>query len=136
MSHKLEGQSVTKAHELIKQLAKHQVEMEKGHFDTLRTVLKYVKTKYPTEPSIKYPTAQAWLNLKRNRIFSLATILSISLILLIFNVLLTVNSVTKRQINQLSEKITLNIYLANGAETESIKKMQLEKAATRNMVFH
>lgn len=78
-------------------------------------------------------------NLKRNRIFSLATILSISLILLIFNVLLTVNSVTKRQIDQLSDKITLNIYLANGAETESIKKMQqfvsgLEKVENVNVI--
>lgn len=66
MSHKLEGLSAKKAHELIKKLAKYQIEMERGHFDTLRAILRYTKEKYSDE--IKYPTGQAWLNLERNKI--------------------------------------------------------------------
>lgn len=63
-------------------------------------------------------------NLKRHRFLSFASILSISLILLIFNVLLTVNSITKNQITNLSEKINLNIYLKNETPEPKINEIQ------------
>ena len=68
MSHKLKTKSAGKVHELIGLLAIYQIEMEKGHFDTLRAILRYAKAKYPEELEIKYPTAQAWLNQERHKI--------------------------------------------------------------------
>lgn len=68
MNYALQGLSVEKAHELIKSLAKEQIKMEKGHYDTLKTILRYCKKKYPKEADIKYSTAQFWLASERNKI--------------------------------------------------------------------
>ena len=68
MKQKLEGKAVSRAHKLINQLAEIQLIAEAGHFDTLRTILRYVGAQYPKEPKIKYCTAQSWLNLEKNKI--------------------------------------------------------------------
>jgi cell division transport system permease protein len=63
-------------------------------------------------------------NLKRNRFLTLASIISIGLILMIFNVLLTVNNITKNQIEKLADKINLNIYIQNDVSQNEINKVQ------------
>lgn len=67
---------------------------------------------------------ESFNNLKRHRFLNLASIVSISLILLIFNVLLTVNSITREQITNLSDKINLNIYLKNEASESDITQIE------------
>lgn len=54
---------------------------------------------------------ESFSNLKRHRFMSIVTILSISLILVIFNVLITVNFITKAKINDFANKISLKIFL-------------------------
>jgi len=65
MSHKLTGKSVDEAKELIRLLAKSQLEMEAEHYDTLRTIMRHVKQAFPDEPGIKYPTLAQWLKNER-----------------------------------------------------------------------
>jgi hypothetical protein len=65
MSHKLEGKSVEKAKELIQMLARAQITMEVGHWDTLRTIMRYVKEEYPDEKPINYSTLAQWLRADR-----------------------------------------------------------------------
>lgn len=67
---------------------------------------------------------ESFTNLRRNRFLALASILSIALILMIFNVLLTVNSITKDQIQNLSNKINLNIYIQNNVTDNDINQVQ------------
>jgi cell division transport system permease protein len=63
-------------------------------------------------------------NLKRNRFLTFASILSIGLILTIFNILLTVNSITKSQIESLADKISLNVYIQNNVEDKEIENLK------------
>lgn len=63
------------------------------------------------------------LNLKRHRFMSVVTILSISLILVIFNVLITVNFITKAKINELANKITLKIFLVEEVNDQQITNL-------------
>ena len=63
------------------------------------------------------------LNLKRHRFMSVVTILSISLILVIFNVVITVNFSTKAKINELANKITLKIFLVEEVNDQQITNL-------------
>lgn len=67
---------------------------------------------------------ESFTNLKRNRLLTLASIVSIGLILMIFNILLTVNSITKSQIENLADKINLNIYIQNNVSDNDINQIQ------------
>lgn len=67
---------------------------------------------------------ESFLNLKRNRFLTLASIISIGLILLIFNILITVNTITKNQIENLADKINLNIYIQNSVSENDINLIQ------------
>jgi cell division transport system permease protein len=67
---------------------------------------------------------ESFTNLKRNRLLTLASIVSIGLILMIFNILLTVNSITKSQIENLADKINLNIYIQNNISDNDINQIQ------------
>ncbi len=63
-------------------------------------------------------------NLKRNRFMTVATILSISLILVIFNVLITVNQITKTSVNKLANKINYVVYLQDDTTIEEQNEMK------------
>jgi len=62
-------------------------------------------------------------NLKRHSFMSAVTIVSISLILVIFNVLITINFITKNKIEQFSNKINLKIFLEESANEEDISNI-------------
>lgn len=66
---------------------------------------------------------ESFVNLRRNRFLTLASIISIGLILSIFNILLTVNHITKGQIDNLADKINLNIYIENTVSEEQISEV-------------
>lgn len=63
-------------------------------------------------------------NLTRHRFMSIATIISISLILVIFNVILAVNSITQNSIDTLSKKINLSIYFTEEADETQISEIE------------
>jgi cell division transport system permease protein len=67
---------------------------------------------------------ESFINLRRNRFLTLASIISIGLILSIFNILLTVNHITRDQIDSLADKINLNIYIENTVSEEQISEIE------------
>ncbi len=62
-------------------------------------------------------------NLMRHRFTTVATIISISLILVIFNVLIAVNNVTTNSINELANKINLNVFLTNDVTDSQVNEL-------------
>lgn len=67
---------------------------------------------------------ESWTNLKRHNLLSIATIISLSLILVLFNVLISFHLKTKTIIDDLSQKINYTIYLEPETPQEEINKLQ------------
>jgi cell division transport system permease protein len=67
---------------------------------------------------------ESWTNLKRHNLLTFATIISLGLILVVFNVLISHHFKAKAFINELSEKISYTIYLKSDTEAEEISKIQ------------
>jgi cell division transport system permease protein len=57
-------------------------------------------------------------NLVRHRFMTIAAIISIAMILVVFNVLINVNQIAKKSINNLSSKIHLSLYLTEETTTK------------------
>lgn len=68
MSKRLTGDKADLTLELIQKLAEAQLKMEAGHFDTARTIMRYVDEKFPNEPPMKYPTIASRLRNVRTEI--------------------------------------------------------------------
>lgn len=67
---------------------------------------------------------ESWTNLKRHNLLSIATIISLSLILVLFNVLISVHLQTTNVINELSDKINYTLYLDANTPQDTITEVQ------------
>lgn len=67
---------------------------------------------------------ESWINLKRHNLLSIATIISLSLILVLFNVLISVHLQTTDIIDNLSDKINYTVYLDANTPQETINEVQ------------
>lgn len=74
-------------------------------------------------PSLRRSARLAFDNLFRNRLLSLATILLMALILLIFNILFGVNLMAQRSIEALEQKVDLIVYLSENADPLLISRL-------------
>lgn len=67
---------------------------------------------------------ESWTNLKRHNLLSIATIISLGLILIVFNVLISYHLEAKNFIDELSSKINYTIYLKSDTTQEEINQIQ------------
>jgi cell division transport system permease protein len=67
---------------------------------------------------------ESWTNLKRHNLLSIATIISLGLILIVFNVLISYHLEAKNFIDELSSKINYTIYLKSDTSQEEINQIQ------------
>lgn len=67
---------------------------------------------------------ESWTNLKRHNLLSIATIISLGLILIVFNVLISYHLEAKNFIDELSNKINYTIYLKSDTTQEEINQIQ------------
>lgn len=67
---------------------------------------------------------ESWTNLKRHNLLSIATILSLGLILIVFNVLISYHIQSKQFIQELSSKINYTIYLESDITQDGINQLQ------------
>ncbi|HCW32461.1 MAG: hypothetical protein UT55_C0023G0006 [Candidatus Peregrinibacteria bacterium GW2011_GWE2_39_6] len=77
-------------------------------------------------PSLKI----ALTNLKRNKILTLATVLVISLILFIFNIIFSVNLLAQETLQNLKNKVDLILYLKDDADILTVNRL-VEELKTR-----
>lgn len=77
-------------------------------------------------------------NLWRNKLVTGATLLVMTLILLIFNIIFTVNSIARDAITELKRKVDLILYLKDEADPLIVNKLTLDLKAfpeTKNIVY-
>lgn len=68
-------------------------------------------------------------NLWRNKLLTLATVLIMGLILFIFNIIFTVNVLSKEAIHNLEDKVDLIIYLQDNADTLLVNQLVQDLSA-------
>jgi len=63
-------------------------------------------------------------NIWRNKILSLATIFVISIILFIFNIIISIQAITTQAIDTINEKVDISVYLKESINDTDIEKLQ------------